>query len=424
MVRDLLAGVPGAPQADDVGRARISARSPAARAHAGTHPSTRAPPATKARAPTPFLCEIATAPPNTAWSPTTTCPASNALLDATTPSPTAQSWPTCTPHQQAPAAYFRDRVRTGRAVDLRVLAYVVAVADDQVRRERRRVLLSVHVAPTTACAPTTLPWPSTVVPGSGEPTTACDRTTQSAPSVVAPRMCTPAPSSQLGPMTASSDTTQNGPMRAPARDGGVLPDERTRMDPEELAGRAGMREAHRAVRRGGGRRHATHERHREPCATNFAAARIARARSARDECRGRANLRGSFPARKSRRPALRQSCREDRVGGRFHQFCGARFRGVSASNKNAQPEETRPRRIAPSDAMSQPPSQQLPVPTLRAQNTSAVEDADDGQRKPYGKRYPRLDQGCARRQVQHLHGAPALEAATTRWRNTPTARRW
>ena len=40
--------------------------------------------------------------------------------------------------------------------------------------------------------------------------------------------------------------------------------------------------------------------------------------------------------------------------------------------------------------MSQPPSQQLPVPTLRAQNTSAVEDADDGQRKPYGKRYPRV----------------------------------
>ena len=28
--------------------------------------------------------------------------------------------------------------------------------------------------------------------------------------------------------------------------------------------------------------------------------------------------------------------------------------------------------------------------TLRAQNTSAVEDADDGQRKPYGKRYPRV----------------------------------
>ena len=30
------------------------------------------------------------------------------------------------------------------------------------------------------------------------------------------------------------------------------------------------------------------------------------------------------------------------------------------------------------------------VPTLRAQNTSAVEDADDGQRKPYGKRFPRV----------------------------------
>ena len=40
--------------------------------------------------------------------------------------------------------------------------------------------------------------------------------------------------------------------------------------------------------------------------------------------------------------------------------------------------------------MSQPPSRRLPVPALRAQNASAVEDADDGQHKPYGKRYPRV----------------------------------
>ena len=40
--------------------------------------------------------------------------------------------------------------------------------------------------------------------------------------------------------------------------------------------------------------------------------------------------------------------------------------------------------------MSQPPSQQLTVPALRAQDTFAVDGADDGQRKPYGKRYPRV----------------------------------
>jgi hypothetical protein len=40
--------------------------------------------------------------------------------------------------------------------------------------------------------------------------------------------------------------------------------------------------------------------------------------------------------------------------------------------------------------MSQPPSRRLPVPALCAQNASAVEDADDGQHKPYGKRYPRV----------------------------------
>ena len=53
---------------------RSRARSPPVRKHAGTSPSTRAPPATKASAPTVARCWMAAAPPTTAPSPMVTCP--------------------------------------------------------------------------------------------------------------------------------------------------------------------------------------------------------------------------------------------------------------------------------------------------------------------------------------------------------------
>ena len=155
------------------------------------------------------------------------------------------------PHQQTPAAYFRDRVRTGRAVDLRVLAYVVAVADDQVRRERRRVLLvRAHGAHHGVRAHDVA-----VAQHGGAGLGGAHHRVRPHHAVRAERGRAEDVHARAQ-LTVGADDGVVGhhAERADARAGrdrGVLPDERTRMDPEELAGRAGVREAHRAVRRGG-----------------------------------------------------------------------------------------------------------------------------------------------------------------------------
>ena len=155
------------------------------------------------------------------------------------------------PHQQALVPDLRARLRTGRPVDLRVLAYVVAVADHQVRRERRRVLL---VRARRAHHGVRAHFVAAAKHGGAGLGGAHHR--------VRPHHAARAERGRAEDMHARAQLAvgaddgvvghhaERADARA-GRDGGVLPDERTRVDPEQLAGRAGVREAHRAVRRGG-----------------------------------------------------------------------------------------------------------------------------------------------------------------------------